>query len=62
MKRIMDRVKRCAANLLYAGAEVIDGLTTVVTLGLYEADYVASAAWEQIQKWHPDPPWHKDRV
>ena len=51
MNRFLLGCKRNLANMLYGGAEMIDGLTSFISLGFYGEDYVSKAADKELSPW-----------
>ena len=51
---IKRRVLTQVAHMLYGGAEMVDGLTTFVSLGFYHQDYVCMRAAEALVQWPCD--------
>lgn len=51
MKELWPDFKINLATILYGGAQIIDGLMAVMTLGFYDVHYVSEAASQALDDW-----------
>ncbi len=44
-----EAVLRNGAHMLFGGAQLVDGLTCILSLGFYTYDCVCNAAWDALK-------------